>query len=369
MTTMRSIPFKGAAIAAVFALAALGFVLGLAAQAVAGEPKLTGASDDQLVLHVVAPQATDPAIDRALDNHYAWLDPATRSKQKLLVFLPGTATPAGAYQLVQREAAQLGYHVVGLMYPNSARLAMVCPPTADPNGCFENARLEILDGIDRTPVVDVNQANSIDNRLTKLLGYLAERYPEEGWSRFLAHGEPKWSRIAVSGHSQGGGEAAMIAKLRRVDRVVLFSAVPDNVPGLGAPTWEMTHVTASERYWGLAHDRDTMAFIPILASWTALGMDEFGPAVAPEASAPPYDFTHMLVTDVMPRGGFVGMNAHGSTAIDNLTPFGADGTPVLRDAWRYLLTARTADEDNNDESDEDEGENGRTSMPATERRH
>jgi len=58
----------------------------------------------------------------------------------------------------------------------------------------------------------------------------------------------------------------------------------------------------------------------------------------------------------MPRGGFVGMNAHGSTAIDNLTPLGADGSPVLRDAWRYLLTARTADDDDADESDEDDGE-------------
>ena len=312
----------------------------------------------RLISHVVAPHATDPAIDRALDNHYAWLDPAAPSNQKLLVLLPGTATPAGAYQLVQREAAELGYHVVGLMYPNGVRLAIACaPPTADPNACFENARLEILDGIDRTSVVDVNQSNSIDNRLTKLLQYLAEHFAEEGWSHFLTHnGEPKWSRIAVSGHSQGGGEAAMIAKLRKVDRVVLFSSVPDNVPGLGAPTWETTHATPSERYWGLAHDRDTTAFIPSLASWTAFGMDVFGPAVVPEASAPPYDFTHMLVTDVMPRGGFVGMNAHGSTAIDNLTPLGADGSPVLRDAWRYLLTAHSADDDDADESDEDDGE-------------
>src|SRR2546425_9937350 len=42
-----------------------------------------------LALHVVAPQATDPAIDQGLDDHYVWLDTTARSNQKLFVFLPG----------------------------------------------------------------------------------------------------------------------------------------------------------------------------------------------------------------------------------------------------------------------------------------
>src|SRR5206468_11973280 len=83
------------------------------------------------ILHVIAPQLTDRAIDPAFGDHYAWLDPAIRSDHKLLVFMPGTATPPKAYQLVQREAARLGYHVIGLAYANSVRLATACPPTAD----------------------------------------------------------------------------------------------------------------------------------------------------------------------------------------------------------------------------------------------
>src|SRR3989454_8839846 len=43
-----------------------------------------------LVLHTVAPQTTDPAIDRALDNHYVWLDTTAKLNHKLFVFLPGT---------------------------------------------------------------------------------------------------------------------------------------------------------------------------------------------------------------------------------------------------------------------------------------
>jgi len=308
-------------------------------------------ANDQLVLHLVAPQATDPAIDRALDNHYVWLDIAAPTNHKLLVFMPGTGVPPAAYQLVQQEAARLGYHVIGLMYPNSVRLATACPLTPDPDACFENARLEILDGIDRSPVVDVNEPNSIDNRLTKLLQYLTAQYPEEGWSRFLVDAKPKWSQIAVSGHSQGGGEAAMIAKLRVVARVVVFSAVPDKGHTAPAIPWVATHVTPAARYWGLAHDRDPF-FPPIRANWDSLGMAVFGAAVAPETSEPPYDFTHMLVTDLVPQGGsFSG--AHGSTVGDNVTPRGADGTPILRDAWRYLLTAKTPDEDDADEDEND----------------
>ena len=303
-----------------------------------------------LVLHVIAPQTTDPAIDKFLDDHYAWLDTTARTNHKLFVFLPGTvvgsATPQrpAQFQLVQQEAARLGYHVIGLMYVNSGGIAQACPTDSDPAACYENARLEVVEGIDRSPIVDVNAANSIDNRLTKLLEYLAAQYPDEDWSRFLAHDKPKWSQIAISGHSGGGGFAAMIAKVRVVARVVLFAAVTDSIGTQSVP-WVTTHQTPSDRYYGLAHDRDSF-FRPIRASWDSLGMAALGPAVAPETSEPPYDLTHMLVTDVLPRGGFVGNNARGSVSNDANTPLNPDGTCcALRDAWRYLLTARDGRED------------------------
>ena len=305
-----------------------------------------------LVLHVIGPQATDPAIDKALDAHFVWLDTTAQSNHKLLVFLPGTAAVPGRTQLVEQEAARLGYHVIGLMYQNDVQLA-ICGGVTDPTSCYENARLEILHGVDRSDLVDVSPANSIDNRLTKLLQFLASSFPEEGWSRFLADDKPKWSRIAVGGLSQGGGQAAMIAKLRLVARVVMFSSPPDSL-GTEAPPWLATHVTPSDRYWGLAHDRDVF-FRPILAGWDSLGMAAFGDRGAPETSAPPYGFTHMLVTDLLPRdGSYSGLSPHRSTVNDQLTPLNPDGTCcALRDAWRYLLTARSA-EDEDAEVDEAE---------------
>ena len=296
-----------------------------------------------LVLHTVAPQTTDPAIDRALDNHYVWLDTTAKSNHKLFVFLPGTGQNPSIFQLVQQEAARLGYHVIGLMYPTGGGLAKACPTTPDPSACYENARLEIIDGIDRVAFMDVNVANSIDNRLTKLLQYLTLHYPDEGWDRFLLRDKPKWSQIAVSGHSGGGGNAAMIAKIRLVARVVLFSSVTDSMHA-EAPSWLATHLTPVERYYGIAHDRDGF-YRPIRAGWDSLGLAVFGAPAAPETSSPPYDGTHTLVTDLTPQGGFVGTNAHGAPSNDLNTPLGPDGAPLLRDAWRYLLTARgTADE-------------------------
>lgn len=300
-------------------------------------------SSAPLVRHVVAPQATDPAIDKALDSHYAWLDTTARSNRKLFVFLPGTGQNPAIFQLVQQAAARLGYHVIGLMYPNAGGLAKVCPIDPDPNACYENARLEIIDGIDRSRVVDVNVANSIDNRLTKLLRSLTLQYPDEGWDRFLLRGLPKWSQIAVSGHSQGGGNAAMIAKVRVVARVVLFSSVTDSIHAAAA-SWVATHLTPSSRYYGIAHDRDGF-YRPIRSGWDSLRLDVFGAPATPETSSPPYGGTHTLVTDLTPQGGFVGTNAHGAPSNDLNTPLGADGAPLLRDAWRYLLTVRSAEQE------------------------
>src|SRR5438067_628855 len=121
----------------------LSFALALTATVVAGEPTFT--NPDHLVLHVVSPRATDPAIDQALDDHYVWLDPTAATHHKLFVFMPGTAVPPAAYQLVQQEAARLGYHVIGLMYPNGVAIRIPCAATSDSDACFESARLEILD--------------------------------------------------------------------------------------------------------------------------------------------------------------------------------------------------------------------------------
>ena len=345
-----------------------------APNALNARPMMSDAQSADLVEHIVAPKATDPLIDRALADHYAWLDTKIPSNHKLLVFMPSARGTPATFTRVAKEGARLGYHVIGLMYQNDVVLAQVCPPAPDPSRCYENVRLDVLDGGDRSfPVADVSAANSIDNRLTKLLRYLDSAYADEGWSRFLKRGEPRWSRIAVAGHSQGGGQAAMIAKVRRVARVVMFSSVPDSLPSGQAPSWLASHVTPSNRYFGLAHECDAF-FRSIVAGWDSVGMGALvattpdltrpgtacrlwtstsGSApVAPEERASPYGGTHMLVTNLLPQTGvYVHMSSHHSTANDLFTPLDGD-TPKLLAAWRYLLGEREADEEVADDQDE-----------------
>lgn len=291
-----------------------------------------------LVPRLIAPQTTDPdidwvpTVDPQFNRHYVWLDPSRPSNGKLFVFMPGIAPQAPrprVYQLLLQEAARLGYHVIGLMYQNNVGPGG-CAGGPDPD-CFGNARLEIIDGVDRSGFVNVSRANSIDNRLTKLLLYLDAQFPAEGWSRFLHKGEPKWSQIAVGGHSGGASQAALIGKIRQVDRVIMVAG-----PAVESAAWVSIGETPAAKYFELVHIRDHFTSA-ILANLRALELERFGEPVQVELGQPPYGGTHILVTDLEPQGGYATPNPHLSTAVDPWTPLGPDGTPRLREAWRYML--------------------------------
>ncbi len=294
-----------------------------------------------LVPRIIAPQVTDPDIDWVpavnpqFNHHYVWLDPSLPSNDKLFVFMPGTGARPRGYQLIPLEAARLGYHVIGLMYQNNVAVVDLCTGSPDPD-CSGNVRMEIIDGVDRSTLVEVNPANSIDNRLTKLLLYLDAQYPDEEWSRFLKHGAPKWSQIVVSGHSQGAGQAALIGTIRHVHRVVMFSGPPDARVPEEPDAWVSIGETPASKYFELLHQRDHLA-PGILANVRAFGLERFGDPVAPELGQPPYGGSHVLITDLAPQGGYGTPNPHRSSSLDMWTPLSPDGTPLLRDAWRYML--------------------------------
>jgi hypothetical protein len=299
-----------------------------------------------LVPRLVSPQATDaeitwvPAINPQINHHYVWLDPSEQV-DRLFVFLPATGGRPAGTQLVQQEAARLGYHVIGLMYQNNVAVEAVCKGHPDRN-CSRDLRLEVVDGIDRSSFVAVTPPNSIENRLTKLLLYLDAQFPDEGWSRFLKDGEPKWSKIVVGGVSQGAGHAAIIGTIRRVARVVMLAGPPDSRVPEEVDAWVSIGATRAVRYFALFHQRDAFG-AGIRANLAAFGLARFGDPLVAELSAPQYGGTHTLVTDFLPANGSYA-SAHLSVVTDQFTPLGPDGTPLLRDAWRYLMGAHEAGE-------------------------
>ena len=352
---------RGTLATALFALVIAGCQDSVGPTPIAPRPARTAAEDSPLVLHVIRPRDSgpatgadvidwEPAANPAAAWHYAWVDPSSKGNPKLLVFLPGTMNRPTDYQLVSQEAARLGYHVIGLMYQNNVGVDAVCKATrvpTPPPECSGDTRLEIIDGVARPfSQVRVTVANSIDNRLTKLLEHLAAQYPDEGWSRFLDGDGPKWSQIAVSGQSQGAGQAAMIGKLRHVDRVVMLSGPPDARVADEVDAWVSIGRTPASKHYALFHTRDLLVR-GIRANLGALDMYRFGdPVRVTGAEGESFGGTHVLMTDLEPRGGYTNPNPHRSTARDAFTPLPAGCTqvgpgcaPLLIDAWRHVLAA------------------------------
>ncbi len=279
-----------------------------------------------LLVHVVEPSDTDPAISSSFDSHQTFLDTSVVENGRLLLFLPGTDAQPRAYQRILTNAAALGYHAIGLAYPNSESVATLCD--GDP-ACYEPVRREIFEGGDFAPQVSVDTANSIVNRAVKLLQYLDANFRNENWGQFLNGGGLRFDLVAVAGHSQGGGEAAFIAKVREVARVAMFSAPVDAVDGASAPWIDTEHLTPTDRYFGFAHESDP-AFADITTNWVSLGMGSAADRVVVDNAAAPYGGAHQLETALS-----VG-RPHNSTAVDADTPTTL-GEPVYGDVWQTMF--------------------------------
>jgi hypothetical protein len=237
----------------------------------------------------------------------------------------------------------LGFHVINLNYPNDEAVRDLCGAPNTDLDCYAKVRLEIKDGTDRTSLVNVNRANSIENRLIKLLIYLQTLFPNDNWAQFLGGNSAiQWSKIVVAGHSQGGGHAGIIGRFHPVSRAIMLAAMDFNgVTGMPA-NWiarpETTpNATAADRFFGFSHMRDDSVNFTILTTriWTAYGMNNYGAVVNVDNAAPPYNNTHSLTTN------FDCANTHGCIVVDAFTPIGTNGIAVFRPVWEYLLTGTT----------------------------
>ncbi len=288
---------------------------------------------------LIAPQTTDAEITTNLNNHYVSINHGGAAKNQLFVFLPGTGGVAFNTREINNTAADLGFHAINLTYPNDEAVNTLCAPGFDLE-CYSRVRLEIKDGTDRTTLVNVNRPNSIENRLIKLLIYLRNQYPNDNWEQFLLGDSAiDWSKIVISGHSQGGGHAGITGRYHPVVRVVMFAAMDFSFAANAPANWialpnTTPNASTPDKFWGFSHFRDDSVNFNTLSNrvWPAFGMPQFGAIVNVDTQNSPYGNTHSLTTD-LPCDV-----THGCIVVDVRLTRLPDGTPIYKAVWEYLLS-------------------------------
>jgi len=290
----------------------------------------------------VMPNETDPAITTFNTPHCIYPLPggAANDRHELLLWIPGTQPPGketngpGAAGRFCEVATTAGYRAIVLKYPNDESAAVV-RTDRDPDA-FEKFRMTIISG-GSSPHIVVPRAESIENRLVKLLAYLRTQRPGEGWEQFLTpSGDIRWEAIAVAGQSQGGGHAALLGSKHQVARVICFGAPKDNSLAFGQPAaWLRAEpLTPRARFFALNHLQDHQGCSPAeqLANLRALKLDTLGGPVDVDRELPPYHHSHILTTNY--PGGKVASRAAHTTAIN------PRNEAIFGKTWIYLLTEK-----------------------------
>jgi len=367
-----------------------------------------------------------------LDEPYA-VPTTSFTPPKLLVFLPGSLAQAKQYKKILSEAAAIGYYAVGISYPNGAEeplslrtLTVICDNNihADPGksfDCYTQLRANRLDGtpeqngikpgatcnttlhqegcftdyymVDQVSVTVRGKTQKIapegiENRLYQLVNYLGKcdtSTPDTNWCSFIDKDakKPLYNlNLVLAGHSQGGGEAAYIAKIKAVSGVAMFSAPEDAAVGsdglcTGNADWlsdSKGFKTSLAHFYGLTHEQDEF-FPRIEGAWNAFASST-GATTLPDTVAcvdpstgtavpksmpwapgkavdpapcytatktcpkPAYGGAHRLYTNNAPVG--LVYPYHDGTVIDLQTPDCPSGQsgkkhPLLTPAWRDML--------------------------------
>ena len=288
--------------------------------------------------NLILPSATNAAITSFNSEHFVAIDTRTTLKNKLFIFLPGTTGSPAFYKLIVKKAAALGFHAIGLMYPNNSDLYTASASNAD-NTEFGKCRQEIFDGTDQTTGVNVNADNCIKNRLYKLLLYLQQHYPTQNWQQFINNSEVDWSKCVIAGHSQGGGHAFYIAKQVAVERAISFSSIDWNSTlGTSADWVTQSGVTPISKFYSINSINDQIfSYANVQTQLAAMGLT--GPAISVDTNVPPYSNSHTLITSATPAINVI-FPDHNLTCLDQYIPktFTGDVIPAFNNAWEYLLT-------------------------------
>jgi hypothetical protein len=295
----------------------------------------------QLRDEFVDPTLTDPAIQPLTDlpgasirrlDHFVAIDSSRRNGFLYLHLVGSGGLPENNLEIA-RHAAELGFHVVSLAYPNWPSVQELTNQSGD--GAAPGAvREERLFGVDASTLVDIDAANSVTHRLVRLLEFLDQRHPAEGWDRFLVGALPKWRRILIGGHSQGAGHAAYLGKEFELAGIVVFGGPGDFVAGIGVADWlRRPATTPPDRMFGFVHELDPN-YTGFQITQATLGLAAFGSVQDVDLVAPSDWTSHRMSSS---RLDVPNANFHGAVVVDEYLPREPGGRPAYAPVWDYLL--------------------------------
>jgi hypothetical protein len=302
-------------------------VIGFAICLLASCKKDEVTSDNSLPQNIsvlVTPQQTDNNYASTNESHYIVRNTKTHLN-KLLLFIGGSYSVPKDYNYICDHAATIGLDVISLSYPNE--VAAFSLSTSSDAQIFSNYREEICFGNPVSSLVDVNALNSIETRVTKLLVFLKSTYPDQNWGQYLTSvNAVQWSKVIVSGHSQGSGHACYLAKKFLTDRLVMLSGPNDYSTYFGSSaSWlAQSSLTPINKYYSLLHTQDEIVpFAYQVANNKAMGLLSAteSPTLVDNLSAP-YANAHSLSLNIP------AISYHNSTVGQN---------PILPNIWTYML--------------------------------
>lgn len=288
----------------------------------------------------ISPISTDVAINTYTDNHYVYFKRDIAPINKLCIFLPGSGAKPENYKLFVQKAGNMGYHSIGLMYPNPSGIYNngTCETSPD-NDCFYKLRLETLRGTNESTLIDVNEANSIINRVKKILQYLQTQYPTDNWTQYQqTNGDLIWNKIVFAGHSQGAGHSVFITKFYPIARAIMLANKDFNTTTNTPASWyTLPNVNTVNNVYGFTHSNDEFSQQQIV--WTNLQLASFGSIINIDGTQSPFSNTRRLTSNANPSQlPTTVVAAHSSVAVDTFTPKDGNGIPLFDKVWGYMLT-------------------------------
>jgi len=294
-----------------------------------------------------------PGIGEFNDSDHHLYTPASPGPNpKLVIFFHGAGDVPAMYTDFLHVAADQGYYVIGLSYPNVGAMFQIC----DGMGldCAGDVREEVWNGVDTSLLVtiDTHPQDCIRVRLRALFRWLMNPlngHASDGWDHFWDGTSIDWSRVVLAGHSNGAGFAAYIAAQKSVDRVLLFAGGGDGKDDPMGPiqlaNWvapASSTATDALRYYALAHTNDISCNMQVprieklRRTWSVLGLPGVARTidyVIPATYAPARQLltSRALWPLAMAPCDQQGM-AHMGVVANGFSP---DAFLVM--AWRYML--------------------------------